>query len=279
IAATAPPAASPYATAYIPPEKVAKPAAPVAAKVATPPPAAPKPAPAAAKPAALETAKGSPVDNEGELVTFLAHKPILLDDPESVWSVASGGVLIFTVAIENGEPSGTRTHFMGINPGQCFFGFDLKAYGFGSGFLAVAKQGTQVRKIPRTRLREIAADRARRAGVARIVDEWVNGLSVALIHDFPAKRADEMKLKTGERVELPQNSKASVAEGVAWIEMSSGAVMFDDMSTPIFSLRSALFPLTTSSWIQPLSDEFGHLIVTPVATADAVADGALWTGL
>src|SRR5262249_33602826 len=130
-----------------------------------------------------------------------------------------------------------------------------------------------------TRLREIAADRAKRAAVAQVVDAWVNGLSAALINDFPAKRAHEMKLAIGERVELPQNGKASVAEGVAWIEMSSGAVMFDDMSTPMFNLRSALFPLTTSSWIRPLSDEFGNLTITPVATADLVADGALWTGL
>src|SRR5439155_11404841 len=188
----APPApASPDATSFVPAAKVAAAASPDATSYIAPEKVA-KPAPAAAKPAAaVETPKGSPLDNEGELSTFLAHKPIVLDDPSSVSSVVSGGVLIFTVAIENGEPAGTRTHFLGVNPGQCFFGFDLKAYGFGSGFLAVAKQGTQVRKIPRTRLREIAADRTKRAGVAKIVDDWVNGLSTALIHDFPAKRADE----------------------------------------------------------------------------------------
>jgi ATP-binding cassette subfamily C protein len=257
---------SPDATVFVPLAKIAELAA-----------AAPKAAAPAAS--AQAAAPASSIEAEGELINFLAHKPILLDDPQHAWYVVSGGVLIFTVAVENGQPSGTRTHFMGVSPEQCFFGFDIAAYGFGSGFLAVAKQGTQVRKIARARLRELAGDRARRPAVATLVDGWISGLSKALVADFPAKRAGEVKLKTGERVELPPNSKATVADGVAWIELSSGSVMFDDMSTPTFALRSTLFPLTPSSWIQPLSDEFGGLVVTPLATIDALGDAAMWTGL
>jgi ATP-binding cassette subfamily C protein len=218
-------------------------------------------------------------ESEGELSTFAAHKPILLSDPQSLWYVQSGGVLIFTVAVQNGEPAGTRTHVMSVSAGQCFFGFDLAADGFGSGFLAVAKQGTQVRKIARARLCEMSADVTRRAAVANALDEWVAGLSAALIRDFPARRADEITLKIGERVELAPDVTASIADCVGWIDLSSGAVMFDDMSTPTFAMRCTLFPVTPSSWIRPLSDEFGNLVVTPMATVDALASPALWAGL
>ena len=93
------------------------------------------------------------IDDEGELMDLLAHKPLLLDDPHQTWLVVTGSVLIFCVAID-----GRRTPFLGIVPGQCFFGFEPATVGTGSGFLAVAKHGTTVRKISRTRLRQIAAD-------------------------------------------------------------------------------------------------------------------------
>src|SRR5207248_1324670 len=98
------------------------------------PPVKPKPAPAA-KPAErgvtdddfshtvvihlpdlakLTAPEAWSIDKEGELADFNAHKPFLLDEPEHLWYVASGGVLIFTVAVENGQPAGPRTHFLGI---------------------------------------------------------------------------------------------------------------------------------------------------------------------
>ncbi|HEV3139684.1 MAG TPA: NHLP bacteriocin export ABC transporter permease/ATPase subunit [Vicinamibacterales bacterium] len=219
------------------------------------------------------------IDKEGELSEFHAHKPILLDDPEHLWYVVSGGVLIFTVQVENGQPTGPRTHFLGIVQGQCFFGFDIASYGLGSGFLAVAKQGTQVRKIKRSRLQQLSKDPKQRAAVAGLVDTWVSGLSSALIADQHSKRTDEQKLKAGQRVELNTNTKATAADGVVWVDVTSGSIMFDDMSTPTFSLRRTLFPVTSYSWIQPLSDEFGALTTTPLDTQKALGDEAAWAGV
>jgi hypothetical protein len=64
--------------------------------------------------------------DKGELLNVPAHEPFLADDPNAVWYVVSGGILLFIVAVEKGEPVGTRTHFLGIAPGECFFGFDLQ---------------------------------------------------------------------------------------------------------------------------------------------------------
>ncbi|HYM24616.1 MAG TPA: NHLP bacteriocin export ABC transporter permease/ATPase subunit [Vicinamibacterales bacterium] len=219
------------------------------------------------------------IDKEGEASEFHAHKPILLDDAESLWYVASGGVLIFTVQVENGQPVGTRQHFLGIVPGQCFFGFDIASYGLGSGFLAVAKQGTKVRKIKRNRLQQLSKDPKQRAAVAGLVDTWVSGLSSALVRDQTTKRTGELKLTAGARVELKTDTKATAADGVVWVDVTSGSIMFDDMSTPTFSLRRTLFPVTSYSWIQPLSDEFGTMSTTPLDTKQALGDDAAWAGL
>jgi len=219
------------------------------------------------------------IDKEGEVSEFHAHKPILLDDPDHLWYVVSGGVLMFTVQVENGQPVGPRQHFLGIVQGQCFFGFDTGSYGLGSGFLAVAKQGTQVRKIRRSRLQELSKDPKQRAAVAGLVETWVSGLSSALMRDQTTRRTGELKLKAGTRVELKTDTKATAADGVVWVDVTSGSIMFDDMATPTFSLRRTLFPVTQYSWIQPLSDEFGTMATTPVDTKQALGDDAAWAGM
>ena len=83
--------------------------------------------------AAAPTAKR--LEDVGEVIPVSAHDPFLANDTDSVWIVVTGGILLFTVALENGQPVGTRSHFLGINTGQCFFGID--AMSVGSGFLAV----------------------------------------------------------------------------------------------------------------------------------------------
>jgi ATP-binding cassette subfamily C protein len=195
-----------------------------------------------------------------------------------VWYVVNGGVLIFTVALEKGEPVG-RAHFLGVVAGQLLFGLDLRRYGVGSGFLAVAKQGTRLRKIPLARFRQLASDSGRRPVIAGLVDTWIAGLSAALTATLQTKRADESALRAGERVSLDPATKATSAAGVVWVKVWSGSVMFDDMATPRFTRRDVFFPLTPQSWIRPVSDEFGPLALSPVATRDLAGSDDLWAGL
>lgn len=219
------------------------------------------------------------VEEEGEPVEVGAHQPFLLDDEEIVWFVVSGGIDIFTVAVEKGKPAGTRSHFLAILPGQCFFGFDFRRYGMGSGFLAVGKQGTRLRKIRVSRLRELASGRAGAPAIAALVDTWVAGLTKSLVRDTEAPPVTEASLKPAANVSLGKQKKVSSAEGVVWIEIWSGSVLFDDMATPSFAGKRVFFPVTPDSWVQPVSDEFGEVSVKPLRTGEAVGQPALWEGL
>lgn len=219
------------------------------------------------------------IEEEGELVELNPHEPFLLDDPATVWLVVEGGVMMFTVAVEKGAPAGARTHFLGVLPGQAMFGFDLQRYGVGSGFLAVARPGTKARKIVLTRFRQLAEDPTQAGRLAAMVDTWTLGLSKALIANLVLKREGERVLEPGKRVELDKKTKATTAEAVLWIDITSGSVLFDDMVTATFTRRSSLFPVTPHSWIQPVSDEFGPMSIRPARTADQVAGPALWYGL
>lgn len=219
------------------------------------------------------------IEDEGVLEEIDPHKPFLLDDPNTVWHLVEGGVMIFTVALEKGEPIGSRTHFLGVLPGQVMFGFDLQRYGVGSGFLAVARPGTKARKISMSRFREIALDGAHIASVAAMIDAWTLGLSQALIANFTIKRTEELALEAGKRVDLDRNTKATAADGVLWVDITSGSVLFDDMTTPLFTRRSCKFPVTPHSWVQAVSDEFGTVSIRPTRTIDLMAGHSIWHGL
>jgi ATP-binding cassette subfamily C protein len=218
------------------------------------------------------------IDDEGELVQVYAHQPFVLDDPASLWYVVTGGLLIFTVALDKGKPTGTRAHFLNVEADSACFGFDLQQQMYGSGFLAVPKQGTTLRRIPVARLQALAASSHDSARIAGILDTWVAGLCQALSRDLPVKRSGELVLQPDTAVELTKGHKAT-AGGVLWIDIWSGSIVFDDMATPLFPRKRTLFPITPAAWVQLTTDEFGTLAVTPRTTADALGDERLWHGL
>ena len=221
----------------------------------------------------------SRIEDEGELVELSPHKPLLLNDPDSVWYVLSGGVLIFTTTLDKGQPTGPRNHFLGIVPGQCFFGFDLQSYESRGGLLAVAKPETKLRKISRSRMPQLAAMPALAPAVASLVETWVTGLSKTLARDILTKRSGELLLQAGETIELAPRKKATSGDGLLWVDIWSGSVLFDDLATPTFSKRRTLFPLTPHSWMQPVGEEFGNVILKGTRTAEAIAHPSLWHGL
>jgi ATP-binding cassette subfamily C protein len=215
----------------------------------------------------------------GESVEADPHQPFLLDDPESIWYVVSGGLEIFTVAVDKGRPTGTRDHFLGISSGQCCFGFDLLSYGMGSGFLAVAKRGTTLRRIPRQDLRGLTQSPAQAPAVAALIETWVSGLCKVLIRDSAVKRVDEKPLEPGEPLSLAAGERATSLKGVVWTDVFSGSVSFDDLSIPVFDERLILLPVSPDAWIRSVSEEFGNVVVHPVRTTDVVADPMLWNGI
>ena len=66
---------------------------------------------------------------------------------------------------------------------------------------------------------------------------------------------------------------------MVWVDLWSGSVLFDDVSTLVFPRKRAFFPITPDSWIRPLGDEFGELVLTPKKTTEVVADANFWLSL
>ncbi|MEM7586095.1 MAG: ABC transporter transmembrane domain-containing protein, partial [Acidobacteriota bacterium] len=221
-------------------------------------------------------------NNEGERIEASGNSPFLLDDPDSVWMIESGKVEIFTVAVgADGEPEGARSHFLSVDTGGYFFGMDLATYGMGSGFLVVGRMGTELRRLNRDRVRELAAIEPLRSRVAAVVDAWVYTMSKALVSEIPAVPRADLRLDPGEDGELVDDQKASARHGVIWLDVHRGALLYAGMEALFLEDETALLPITSSSWIEATNDPGVATELTAISSLSAMAEapGSLWAGL
>ncbi len=218
------------------------------------------------------------LDEQGEAVIATANRPMVLSDPNSMWVVTSGKVEIFTVALENGEPSGRRTHFLTVEPGEAFFGLDSDRFGYDSGFLAVGKAGSELRRYALDQLQRLALIPAHRERVAALVAGWVAGLSRRLTADLDRVPTPEIGLAVGGSVEVASGKIAAAAADVAWVELPAANFLYDGMAGLSYEVEGVLFPLAPGAWIELLArDE--KITLDPKTTIESIRDARLWAGL
>lgn len=226
---------------------------------------------------AAEFERPGSLEEKGERVVAAANAPFLIDDPTAMWIVTSGKVELFTVQVEAGRPAGARTHFLTVDAGGGFFGLDSDRFGHGSGFLAVGKAGSELRRFDIEELQLLALVPAHRERIARLVARWVEGLSRRLTHDLPAPTFGAA-LAVGEEVTLEEGKPVAPNLGVAWIEMPPGRFLFDGMASLSYEVEGLFFPVAAGSWLELLSVEQEAAIV-PRDSARHVDDPRLWAGL
>ena len=214
---------------------------------------------------------------EGQRVAPAAHTHLLLHDPETVWYVEAGGLMIFTAVIAHGEPRGTRTHLLDVGPGECVFGFDAIGIPDGIGVLAVDLDGTVLRRFTIERLRELA--RLDPHAMAPGVDRWIARVSSSLMRGVTAPRVHPIALVQRVPIELPALRRAAPSTGVVWIEVPRASVLYNDLIAPTFPDPSALFPLTPMASVMPMAVTNPRLGVTPLATHEVIATAPMWAGL
>lgn len=220
-------------------------------------------------------AKG--LEQEGEEVVVSGNKPFLLQGEGIVWLVESGRMDIFTVPVKDGESIGARTFFVGVDAGQAMFGMDLETYGMGGGFLAAGKTGTRLRKIPLSRLAELASAGTHTDRIAALVDGWTGALAKALVKDIPAGPPIDLDLEAGQETKLAFQKRIRSKKGTVWVDSgNSGDLLFISMSEIAFDEGSGLFPATPDAWLESTATD---LEVKPASTADALRLGACFPGL
>ena len=57
------------------------------------------------------------------------NRPILLDEPHTVWIVQSGSMALFAVMLNQKTPEGARRYLFSLNSGEALFGTALNSEG------------------------------------------------------------------------------------------------------------------------------------------------------
>ncbi len=118
------------------------------------------------------------------------------------------------------RPAGPPLHRA---PGQVLCGLDRGRTGHGLGLLAVGHTGTRLRRLPATRLPDLAADPETAADLAARLDGWLGGLFGEISRAAASPKAFE-ELRPGAETCLEEAGRAArPREGVAWVRHLDGS--------------------------------------------------------
>ncbi|MCU0242820.1 MAG: FHA domain-containing protein, partial [Vicinamibacteria bacterium] len=219
------------------------------------------------------------LENAGEAVALSGARVVLLNDPREAFYVVSGNVEIFTVTVKDGRPLGARNHFLTLKPGQGFFGIST-GFSRDSGFLATGKTGTQVRRFKVDQLMTMANQSPNLAAqVARLIENWVLGMSSRLTRDiFPRPDAD-VRLEVDQEATLDAGKRAKSGSAVAWVNVTPGQLLYVGMSTLLPEQQGLPFPVTPQTWIESAGEAGATVPLKPQSTTAVMATPLLWKGL
>ena len=203
------------------------------------------------------------------------NTPFLLNDPESVWLIQSGTVEIFSVRVLEGQPSGSRYHFITSTTGDLLFGMDLEKYGQGLGLLAVGVVGTQVIQFPMAMFRQMAAAPELADEISPLIEKWVGGLSYAITKNVYPKPRVEVLIEPDSKVKLQDGKSARSKKGLVWLQYLEGSSLFIGMEEITPKGQDAIFPLTPDTWIQSI----GETKAESWPTKFSLDRESLWSGL
>lgn len=208
---------------------------------------------------------------EGRLVKTGGNKPFVLDDPEMVWVVYTSQVDVFAVRLEASEASSTRTYLCSMEPGQALFG--LAPSGSGFGLLAVGVGETELIRISKKRLVELAQDPELTGLVINLISGWVKGLSASIATGVPPKLYEP--LKPSPELSLNEQVNTLPLKELLWVKHLAGNSHFMGRTdlTPISP--DGFLPISNQTWLQTSSQ--ANLSV--VDTSTFVQQDPNWGGL
>jgi NHLM bacteriocin system ABC transporter ATP-binding protein len=216
---------------------------------------------------------------EGELVHTSGLNPFLLNGPDNVWYLERGQIEVFTVSIKDGEPEGARVHFISVAVGELIFGMDLDRYGMGSGFLAVGRVGTTLRRISREKFQELTARADVGVELVELLDTWVFNMSKSLTKDIIPGPIVDVNVTEGQQISLQNQKKLRSNRGVLWLDVKEGDLLFIGMEDLVFSGAAVFFPITPDTWVEAANATGIDTVIHALSIETAVTNQATWWGL
>ncbi|HLY28793.1 MAG TPA: NHLP bacteriocin export ABC transporter permease/ATPase subunit, partial [Aggregatilineales bacterium] len=185
---------------------------------------------------------------DGRIITPEGNEPILLTDPEEIWLVYNGQVDVFAATFREGQPYGARHHLFRAYYGQALFGMSLSKKPVG--LLVNAAPDSQLLRVSRTTIEELAADAEFADLVVTLVERWVDDLFSAI--GQPLRPREYLELEAGRELQLPKDSIARVRKGVVWISHVEGRSLINSRTDIPPVTIAEVVPVSAYNWLQAL---------------------------
>ncbi len=209
-------------------------------------------------------------ERDGEPLDVAANRPLALDDPDSVWMVASGRVEVFAMPVGDGAVAHCRMYLGGIEPGGALFGSQRDDAGW-LALVAVGLPGTKVLKLPANRLRKLAAEPEAAGEVGDLVDQWVEILTSELTRNSIPRITSVPE--PGRDLRTPAGAVVSPTRAV-WLSAPSAPCRFLGR-TNVSVGQDSVFPLADVGWLEVAEEATLHA----EETLALLNDERLWSGL
>ena len=181
----------------------------------------------------------------GETLALCSGTPISLHDAEQIWIVLEGKLDLYLAEMRDGEPTGTRHHFMRVEPGNPVIGFARLQRGE-FGVLVNPAVNSRVFRLQLNDLRHASAGSPE--SVLCFINKWAENLSSAMA-DKPVPKTFRI-LSPGTEIVVDGTSTAIFPlTGVVWVRHQQGvsSLLGDDELLPI--KPGSFFPVTRWAWL------------------------------
>lgn len=186
---------------------------------------------------------------QGKYYHFKSNEPILLDDPETVWVVKSGGLALFAIALKDGIPEGSRRYLFSTKPKEAMFSTAPGLKGKQRQILAVSIEETELLRVSIEDFFDFIALANQQATI--LVEGWIERLGSALAEiAVPAipmqpEGINYFSLSCGQIFQPQQNS-------ISWVRIQQGHTKWMGFEQVLLTPASKMLPMSADMWLQAL---------------------------
>lgn len=183
----------------------------------------------------------------GQFYSFQGNKPLLLNEPYTLWIIKSGSVAVFNVKVEDNEIKGMRRYLFSCSTEEVLWG-TISSFGKKDCLmLAVPIEKTELLKVDRDCVSQLIATADKRIEVW--INSWLKKLST-VISTVIAPEIEIRKSKQGEISLVNGQAFQPDSDTVIWITVQQGYGRWLGLEEFTITPITGAIPLTNTMWIE-----------------------------
>ncbi|WP_089094052.1 NHLP bacteriocin export ABC transporter permease/ATPase subunit [Nodularia sp. NIES-3585] len=201
------------------------------------------------------------IARQGRIVK--SNEPLHLNDPQTIWFVKSGSLVLHSILVENAQIKGSRRFLFNVGPGEALFGATFAPSSKDKelrGILAVALEETELLELTLEELVEQVKERNLEA--IALIEGWYNHLGKWLRGQRTAAHAPTNStvaagthyislLKEQTLVPPhPNTSNGKSGQMISWVVCQQGRTRWRGMEDLILDSSSPPIPLIGGTWLE-----------------------------